>query len=111
MGEPTSRDDFVGGKVEAAINEAIGDILPGAHVTVAQYYKPGDVWEFHLALPPLPAFEVPAHAHLEEIIETAERTVRAAKVQLLVALGVDDYEAETTTPTTPNGRPRMEDPL
>lgn len=93
MSTPT-RSEFVGGKVDDAINEAIGDIWPGAHVIVTWYDANTETWTFELGTTPVPAVEAVEGAELSAIIAAAEDSVRIAKLKLLKAWGIDTSDIE-----------------
>ena len=84
-----TRDDIVAGKVDEAINEAIGDIFPGAHVAVTWFSAETMTWSFEIVVPSPPKVEVTETATLEEIIAAAEEAVTDAKQKLLTAWGAE----------------------
>ena len=43
--------NIVAGQVDEAINQAVGDIWPGAHVAVTQYDAARRVWLFDITVP------------------------------------------------------------
>ena len=90
----TTQTEFVGGKIDTAINEAVGDIFPTAHVAVAQHNLEQDVWIFDIVVAPIDPIAVPTGTPIGEIIGAAEDAVRLAKLKLLTAWGIDtsDYE-------------------
>lgn len=91
------RDDIVAGKVDQAINEAVGDIFPGAHVIIVQHINDPEVggfWQWDIALSSLTPVQVSdrvlAHPDaLDGVISLAESVVSDAKTALLKAWGLD----------------------
>lgn len=81
------RADIVSGKVDDAINEAVGDIWPGAHVVITQYNRVAETWSYTISFPDV-EIEATEELRLEEVIDRAERAVTDAKAKLLTAWGV-----------------------
>lgn len=83
----STQSEFVGGAIDQAVNEAVGDILPGAHVAFSQYNATEDVWIFTVTMPPVGDIKVPAGTELAQIIDEAEALAREARQRLVLAFG------------------------
>ena len=92
-----TNSNIVAGQVDEAINQAVGDIWPGAHVAVTQYDAVRRVWLFDITVPQIPTVSVTDAAltqpgALNDLIGMAEDAVRVAKAKLLTAWGFGEVE-------------------
>lgn len=83
------------GQIEQAVNEAIGDIIPGAHVAIVYHTELEAGWVFEITLPAPGPVTLTDEAltvdpnWLQHLIGEAEDLVRAAKLRMLTAWGID----------------------
>ena len=95
-----TNSDVVAGQVDEAINQAIGDIWPGAHVAVTQYDAARRVWSFDITVPQIPTVSMTDAAMFDadalgQLVAAAEDAVRVAKAKLLAAWGIENPDAGT----------------